>query len=1276
MSSVKVAVRVRPFNDRENNMNAELCISMEGKTTTITNQDDAKNPTRTFAFDYSYWSHDGFQVEDSGYCSPLSTKYADQQRVYEDVGKDVLNNSFEGYNACLFAYGQTGAGKSYSMVGYGANKGIIVRACEEIFQRIEQNTDPTVRAEVQVSMLEIYNEQVQDLLQPMEKRPKGGLKIRHTPQLGTFVQDLSKCPVDSYAAIQNKLDEGTANRTVGATLMNATSSRAHTVLQIGFRQVTIDTSTGEPVSQKYSEISLVDLAGSERAGSTGATGDRLKEGCAINQSLSALGNVISALADKAAGKLKPGQVVPYRDSALTRILQTALGGNSKTCMIAALSPASVNYEETLSTLRYADRVKQIKNEAVVNENPLEKLIRELREENERLKKAMGGTLPSPSGGNEPDPGLLDAIRKQYEEEIEANKRAMEEMTTSWKQKIEEEKKRAAAAGKSEDHVELTVPTLQNLNEDPFLTCKIICAIKEGICTFGKPEGEDNPTFRIGGLGVIASHASAYCKKIQNDAEDPEDISYCVTLNNLYVYVDPLDMDKALPSWEDAMKEVKKDQVNAYGQPQLTEDEKEKALRLQEMLKEVESGLKKLEDERQELLKKLDDKEKELLASGAAQEVIQEQMRLLQEERQEAERELQRKQEELQARELRIKKEQVEEDLRREEERAARIVLEDLMTRTSLLVDEANMIAQELCVGAFFSPKLTVRSDPMGGTSRATLGSTVMQRSEIMIRVDRMDSDLTQLWPLDLFERKVFEMREIYANWAPQLGEALKLPDDVSDPFAPDPESYQVLGQAYVYLETIRNLLPIENESFPIFDSKGQKQGTLVISVDIRVGPAKTETDGEDDLMARRIEDLDDFDSVEDVRGRELTITVTIHSACNLPAKSCRHPQVLYRWVDGMTEVSAVSLDEGSRDVVFKSTREFLLNANEIAFEWLSGVLVFEVSGKFVSKSGRGRGEKEKEISRLEGELEAKKALLEKIEAALRMQGESLDALLGKTAIGDEQHTPVNAEELASMGMRKGGHLKQEGAEIEQAQPMPGSFGTVEPGPGASVDDEKRLGFVAEDIPLKIATEQGSTDRPIALDVSNKTGEDSGDPDDGNAAAVVPEASERQSNTAIHEETQRQSYKQAIVEERASVVQSTSSVVAGAINPETLTRLVGGVEEGGVPESLIAPLAALHLNKEKCFLIVRISTEVLLLAAHYLENQGEYRACDNLHEVEVIRYSKGSTTISRSKSLEGPFYAVLAGSKLEEPLERTGFLSIECSTALGLRLLLLVSVKGR
>lgn len=180
------------------------------------------------------------------------------------------------------------------------------------------------------------------------------------------------------------MDEGYRNRSIGSTQMNATSSRAHTIITIEFKQVIFEEGRK---TEKFSVINLVDLAGSEKAGQTGATGDRLKEGCAINKSLTVLGQCISILADKANGKQK-GTVVPYRDSALTRILQNALGGNSKTIMVCALSPASMNYEETLGTLRYADRAKKILNKAVVNESPQERMIRELREENEKLKKVL------------------------------------------------------------------------------------------------------------------------------------------------------------------------------------------------------------------------------------------------------------------------------------------------------------------------------------------------------------------------------------------------------------------------------------------------------------------------------------------------------------------------------------------------------------------------------------------------------------------------------------------------------------------------------------------------------------------------------------------------------------------------------------------------------------------------------------------------------------------------------------------------------------------------
>ena len=247
---------------------------------------------------------------------------------------------------------------------------------------------------VSISMIEIYNEKVQDLFTKPEKRPKEGLNVREHPEKGVYVEGAVFVPVQSYAAISNQIDIGTENRTIGSTNMNATSSRAHTVTQLVFKQKFFD-ANGKPERELVSNINLIDLAGSERASGTGATGDRLKEGANINKSLTMLGQVISALAKQAEGGKKSKEVVPYRNSKLTYILKPFLGGNAKTSMVAALSPASINYDETLSTLRYAWQVKAIKNKAVINESPQEKLIRELKEEIEALR--LGGAAPGAKG---------------------------------------------------------------------------------------------------------------------------------------------------------------------------------------------------------------------------------------------------------------------------------------------------------------------------------------------------------------------------------------------------------------------------------------------------------------------------------------------------------------------------------------------------------------------------------------------------------------------------------------------------------------------------------------------------------------------------------------------------------------------------------------------------------------------------------------------------------------------------------------------------------------
>ncbi|XP_044206822.1 kinesin-like protein KIF1B isoform X1 [Thunnus albacares] len=407
-ASVKVAVRVRPFNSRETSKESKCIIQMQGNTTTILNPKAPKEPAKTFSFDYSYWSH----------TTPEDPSFASQNLVYNDIGKEMLQHAFEGYNVCIFAYGQTGAGKSYTMMGKQeeGQEGIIPMLCEDLFEKINDNKEEDLSYSVEVAYMEIYCERVRDLLNP---KNKGNLRVREHPLLGPYVEDLSKLAVTSYTDIADLMDAGNKARTVAATNMNETSSRSHAVFTIVFTQRRHDSET-DLSTEKVSKISLVDLAGSERADSTGAKGTRLKEGANINKSLTTLGKVISALAE-VSKKKKKSDFIPYRDSVLTWLLRENLGGNSRTAMVAALSPADINYDETLSTLRYADRAKNIKCNAVINEDPNNKLVRDLKDEVARLKEllraqGLGDILDiDPMGDDCPGSGV------KYLKDIQNNK---------------------------------------------------------------------------------------------------------------------------------------------------------------------------------------------------------------------------------------------------------------------------------------------------------------------------------------------------------------------------------------------------------------------------------------------------------------------------------------------------------------------------------------------------------------------------------------------------------------------------------------------------------------------------------------------------------------------------------------------------------------------------------------------------------------------------------------------------------------------------------------
>ena len=537
--NIKVVVRVRPLNNREVQRSAKCVVQMKDNQTILHPPPDAEERLRKsggnargadgqkiFAFDHSYWSFDR-----------KDPHFAGQDNLFNDLGKPLLDNAFKGYNNCIFAYGQTGSGKSYSMMGYGEEAGVIPKICQSMFQSIgeQQRNDSNLKYTVEVSYLEIYNERVRDLLNPANK---GNLRVREHPSTGPYVEDLAKLAVRSFEEIENLMDEGNKARTVAATNMNETSSRSHAVFTLTVTQKRHDTET-KMAGEKVSKISLVDLAGSERQTSTGATGSRLKEGAEINRSLSTLGRVIAALADLSTGKKKNVSMVPYRDSVLTWLLKDSLGGNSMTAMIAAISPADINFEETLSTLRYADSAKRIKNHAVINEDPNARMIRELKEELAQLRSKLSGGSMTAGGTAEEQYAPDTPLDKQFvsivqadgsfkkvskaeiAEQLNQSEKLYEDLNQTWEEKLEKtekiHKEREAALEELGISIEKgfvgvstpkRMPHLVNLSDDPLLAECLVYNVKPGTTMVGNVEDPSDATeIRLNGSKILKEHCS-------------------------------------------------------------------------------------------------------------------------------------------------------------------------------------------------------------------------------------------------------------------------------------------------------------------------------------------------------------------------------------------------------------------------------------------------------------------------------------------------------------------------------------------------------------------------------------------------------------------------------------------------------------------------------------------------------------------------------------------------------------------------------------------------
>ena len=357
-SNVKVIIRVRPFIKREKKLKDTKCVEINNDDNSIIIQSGDKK--KQFTYD------------------EIFDEKSDQDQVFENGPKQIIDKTLQGFNGCIFCYGQTGSGKTYTMYGDNANPGIIYQANQYIQDYITRNPE-NKQYEISVTFIEIYNEELKDLLiDENKKKHHDKLKIREDPISGVYVEGVVTKDIKTATDLQNIIDFGQQRRTVGSTEMNNQSSRSHSILGLHLKI----NCKGNEIPQKAT-LYMIDLAGSERAGSANSKNNavsnkRLKEGNNINLSLTSLGMVIKALVEK-------NKHIPYRNSQLTRLLQDSLGGNSMTIMIANMSPAMSNFADSLSTLQFANRAKNIKNKATKYKDPKSRKIAELQNELEKLR---------------------------------------------------------------------------------------------------------------------------------------------------------------------------------------------------------------------------------------------------------------------------------------------------------------------------------------------------------------------------------------------------------------------------------------------------------------------------------------------------------------------------------------------------------------------------------------------------------------------------------------------------------------------------------------------------------------------------------------------------------------------------------------------------------------------------------------------------------------------------------------------------------------------------
>ncbi|XP_037382435.1 kinesin-like protein KIF13B isoform X2 [Talpa occidentalis] len=958
-SKVKVAVRVRPMNRREIDLHTKCVVDVDANKVILSpvntnlSKGDARSQPKVFAYDHCFWSMD----------ESVRDKYAGQDDVFKCLGESILQNAFDGYNACIFAYGQTGSGKSYTMMGTADQPGLIPRLCSGLFERTQKEENEEQSFKVEVSYMEIYNEKVRDLLDPKGSRQT--LKVREHSVLGPYVDGLSKLAVRSYKDIESLMSEGNKSRTVAATNMNEESSRSHAVFKITLTHTLCDVQSGTS-GEKVGKLSLVDLAGSERATKTGAAGDRLKEGSNINKSLTTLGLVISALADQSAGKNK-NKFVPYRDSVLTWLLKDSLGGNSKTAMVATVSPAADNYDETLSTLRYADRAKNIVNHAVVNEDPNARIIRDLREEVEKLREQLtkAEAMKSP----------------ELKDRLEESEKLIQEMTVTWEEKLRKTEEIAQERQKQLESLGISLQSsgikvgddkcfLVNLNADPALNELLVYYLKEHTL-IGSADSQD---IQLCGMGILPEHCiiditpegqvELTPQKNTRTFVNGSSVSSPLQLHhgdrilwgNNHFFRLNLPKRKKKADREDEEQDLSTRNDTSSEQLDVDGDsssEVSSEVNFNYEYAQMEVTMKALgsNDPMQSILSSLEQQHEEEKRSA-----LERQRLMYEQELEQLRRRLSPEKQNCRgADRLSTPSPSAQQRLRQwAEEREASLnnslmKLREQIVKANLLVREASYIAEELDKKTEYKVTLQIPASSLDANRKR--GSLL---SEPAIQVRRKGKG-KQIWSLEKLDNRLLDMRDLYQEWkecdedSPVTRSYFKR----ADPFYDEQENHSLIGVANVFLETLLYDVKLQY-AVPIINQRGEVAGRLHVEVMRVSGDIGERMAGGDDAA--------EVSADKDIPDKKLVCMVKILQATGLPQHLSHFVFCKYSFWDQQEPVIvAPEVDTSSSPVskepqcmvVFDHCKEFSVTVTEdFAEHLLEGALAIEVYGHKVDDPRR------------------------------------------------------------------------------------------------------------------------------------------------------------------------------------------------------------------------------------------------------------------------------------------------------------------------------------